>query len=265
LYAFEAGDLPRLPTRRGRIIRYPIKDGFLGAGEIMVTGLDNGCHQMDFMDGRLQVLDTYHQQVIDYAADFSSCVIHHPLPQAFLNDWAGGYAHINSLLGFKDFRLLLLHNGGFKTQRPSRLLVCDTGWKPVRQALVPGLGCHNIVLLEDSSLISCASLAGSLIDMRHCVIKVDDYMTRGLSVDEIGLVVGSSHFAVHKNRQFVPGRVHFFKRDGERQACLEVPAAPTDIRRIDGRDLGLSDYAKHGLDDYSLSHFSGKLWQPCSR
>jgi hypothetical protein len=265
LYAFEAGDMPRQATAQGRILRFPLQAGGLGAGEAVVAGLDNGCHQMDFMDGRLQVLDTYQQQIIDFAPDFSSHVLHHPLPRAARNDWAGGYAHCNSLLGFGDFRLLLLHNGGVKTRRPSLLLVCDRAWKPIRKALLPGLGCHNIVLLEDGSLLSCASLAGSLINMQGPWLKVDECMTRGMAVGDTELVIGTSHFAVRKERQFVPGRVHFFDRNGQRRNLLELPAAPTDIRRIDGQDLGLSEHAGRRLSPFSLAHFSGRQWQACSR
>lgn len=264
LYAF-AGDTPRFPTRQGRIIRFPLDGERLGIGETVAKGLDNGCHQIDFINGRLQVVDTYQQQIIDFAADFSCYEIHHPMPQASNDGWAGGYVHCNSLLGLKDFRLLLLHNGGLKTRRPSRLLVCDNEWKPLRQTLLPGLGCHNLVLLEDGSLLSCGSLAGALIDMQGIRIKVDDCMTRGLAVDETGLVVGASHFAVRKKRQFVSGRVHFFNRDGTRRACLELPAAPKEIRRIDGQDRGLSDHARHGLGQYSLSSFTGRQWQPYSK
>lgn len=265
LYAFEAGDMPRLPTRQGRIMRFPFEGGGLGPGETIVAGLDNGCHQMDFIDGRLQVIDTYQQQIIDFAPDFSSHELYYPLPQAARNDWAGGYVHYNSLLGFNGFRLLLLHNGGMKTRRPSLLLLCDREWNPIRQALLPGLGCHNIVLLEDGCLLSCASLAGSLIDMQGTRLQVDECMTRGMAVGDTELVIGASLFSIRKERQFVPGRVHFFDRNGERRACLELPAAPTDIRRIDGQDLGLSDYAGRRLSHHSLSHFSGKHWQTCSR
>lgn len=265
LYAFETRDAPRLPSYQGRIMRFSLEGSELGPGETLVAGLDNGCHQIDFMEGRLQVVDTYQQQIIDFTPDFSSYELHHPLPQAARNDWAGGYAHCNSLLGFNDFRLLLLHNGGVKTRRPSLLLVCNREWKPIRQALLPGLGCHNIVLLEDGCLLSCASPAGSMIDMQGSRFKVDECMTRGVAVGDAELVIGASHFAVREDRRLVPGRVHFFERNGERRASLELPAAPTDIRRIDGQDLGLSNYAGDRLSQYSLTHFSGRHWQRCSR
>jgi hypothetical protein len=41
----------------------------------------------------------------------------------------------------------------------------------------------------------------------------------------------------------VPGAIHFYDRaTWTRQASLRLPAAPTDVRRIDGQDFSLSNY-----------------------
>ena len=80
----------------------------------------------------------------------------------------------------------------------------------------------------------------------------DHKMLRGLSLDERQCVVGDSLFSTRVLRRYVPGKVHFFDRlSWHLNASLEVPAAPTEIRRIDGNDLSLTNYVRliAGLSD----------------
>ena len=54
IFAFEACDQPYSITRQGRLIRITVS----GGGDVVDTavlarGLDNGCHQIDFVQGRL--------------------------------------------------------------------------------------------------------------------------------------------------------------------------------------------------------------------
>ncbi|MDO8653368.1 MAG: hypothetical protein Q7R66_14375 [Undibacterium sp.] len=210
----------------------------------VAEGLDNGCHQIDFIGDKLHVVDTYQQRIIVYSPCFQEAKTYYPMPSAAYKSWDKGYVHCNSLLGVGKYILLLLHNGGKDTGRPSRVLVCNQALQPIHQFLLPGKGCHNLLVLEDGSLLVCNSLSGTLISHERKLVQVDNMMTRGLSVDQDQIVVGSSVYATRRNRIDIPGRVHFFNRDFERISTLELPAAPTDIRRIDGKDLSISNYAK---------------------
>ncbi len=244
IYAFEACDAVWSPTFRGRLVRLDIGAGRIARAEVVADTLDNGCHQIDFIDDCLCVVDTYNQRIVRFSPDFAERQTLRPLPAAKLNDWPGGYAHVNSLLQVGDNILLVLHNGAEHTGRPSAIAVLDRAWRLSDIWILPGSGCHNVVVLEDGSLLCCGSQNGELITRERAVGYVGPMMTRGLSVDAHGIVVGASHFAAREERFFTTGSVFFLDRQFRLRARLELPGAPTEVRRLDGNDYSLSALAR---------------------
>jgi hypothetical protein len=98
-------------------------------------------------------------------------------------------------------------------------------------------------VVEDGTLLSCGSAAGEIISLDGPLAKISTLMTRGLSVDAGSIVVGASKFSARADRQAVPGTVTFLDRDWTVRSIVDMPGAPTDIRRLDGEDLGLSGFA----------------------
>lgn len=98
-----------------------------------------------------------------------------------------------------------------------------------------------MVFLEDGEWLICDSRGGNLINRHGVVVHVGELLTRDLSVDKDTVVVGESGYATRLGRRYVPGNVHFFDRDYQHLSSLRLPAAPTDIRKIDGNDLSLSN------------------------
>ena len=133
----------------------------------------------------------------------------------------------------------------------------DPAWREVARWPLPGEGCHNLVVLEDGTLLSCGSLAGEIIGCDGPRACVSNMMTRGLSVDADRIVVGAGKFSAREGRQSVSGSVLFLDRMFRKQAEVPIPGAPTEIRRLDGRDLGLSEY-RLSLFDYPTTA-QGKL------
>lgn len=244
VYAFECCDLPRSYTQRGRIVRLTIENERITASSVLANELDNGCHQIDLIDGHLCVLDTYNQRVLRMAVDGTHAEFLHPLPAADGQDWSRGYVHVNSLLEIDDGIALLLHNGGTHTGKPSSVMFCDRDWQPQRLHTLDGAGCHNLALLEDGTLLACGSLNGALISTQGLNIPVSNQMTRGLSVGADEIVVGASTFSSRQNRHTRAGTVSFLKRDYTPELELDVPGAPTDIRRLDGQDYSLSSHVR---------------------
>lgn len=241
IYAFEACDEPRARTRRGRIIRL-FRDGdTIADADIFATGLDNGCHQIDFIHGHLCVADTYNQRIVRFAADGAADLLQ-PVSCGEAHDWDTGFAHINSLIARGDEIMLMLHNGADRTGRPSEIAVCDSTWRLIRRAPIAGMGCHNFAVLEDGTLLSCGSSDGELIGTNGVKVKICDMMTRGLSVDSTQIVVGGSTFSERDLRDQAGGAIHFLDRDYRPIATLPFPAPPMEIRRIDGRDRSLSAF-----------------------
>ncbi|MFN7961456.1 MAG: condensation domain-containing protein [Thermoanaerobaculia bacterium] len=245
IYAFQANDRLTAPTRRGRLLRLELEGSRIRDARVVAKGFDNGCHQLDFIGDRLYLLDTYNNRVLVLGPGFEVEREVYPLGPAGFNQWDEGYGHLNSILWHRGEIYLLQHNGTPKTGRPSELLRCDLELNVLEARPVPGGGCHNIVFLEDGSCLICDSQGGNLISPEGVVLHVDEMWTRGLAVDAEQIVVGSSIYgADRRKRRHLPGKVYFFDRRYRLLSTLEVPAAPTDIRRIDGEDLGLSSYQR---------------------
>jgi len=136
---------------------------------------------------------------------------------------------------------VLLHNNNLKH---SEVLVLGDGYEVVRRFPVDAGAAHNIVFTrDDAEYLIADSRAGRVITARGPIVD-DENMTmpRGISLDEQTCVVGDVYFAPRRFRRHVPGRVHFFdRRTWARTHLLSLPAAPTEIRRIDGRDASLSN------------------------
>lgn len=242
IYAFEACGEPREKTKQGRIVRFHIAGDAVVAADVFATGLDNGCHQIDFIHGRLCVIDTYNQQIVRFPAAGGAPEMLRPVPCGVDRDWAGGYVHLNSLIARGDEILLMLHNGAEKTGRDSEIGVFDREWRLIGREAVAGKGCHNFAILEDGMLLTCGSYAGELLGSDGLRVKVCDLMTRGLSVDATQIVVGGSTFSERDLRDDAGGAIHFLDRDYRLQATLPLPAPPMEIRRIDGQDRSLSGF-----------------------
>lgn len=242
ILAFEACDLAGLPTQRGRIVALERTGKRIAAARVVVDGLDNGCHQIDFIDGRLAILDSQQQRVLLLNLEGAAPEPIYPLGVLAERAWSKGYVHINSLAQIGDHILLLLHNGAAYTGRPSEVAVFDLRWREIGRWQLPGEGCHNLVVLEDGRVLSCGSAAGEIIDRDGALAKLSDRMTRGLSVDANTIVVGASKFSARRGRETTAGAVLFLDRDYRVRSTIELPGAPTEIRRLDGRDLGLSSF-----------------------
>ena len=238
IFAFEAGDSPWVQPGTGRIVRFAREDTGLGERETVATGLDNGCHQIAFVEDRLLVVDTYNQRLIAFDPGWQP-TFHHPIAPARYGEWGRGYVHMNALLARGDSFYLLLHKGG--KIGPSEILETDPAFRERRRIILSGYQCHDIALLENGELLSCNSAEGSLIDLRGEVVKIDNLLTRGLSVGVDEIAVGSSLLGARPHRNLIPGFVTFLDRDYRRLARLHMPAAPTQICRLDGRDLALSN------------------------
>jgi len=236
IYCFEAA--AAAGKGLGRIVRYRLADETLIEPRPLVEGLDNGCHQVDFFDGAFFVLDTYNQAVLEFDENWRLAARHHPLPPATFKQWTQGYVHMNSLLGRGRTIFLMLHKGG--TGERSEILVLDRAFRIERRISLDGYGCHDIVEKEDGRLLCCDSQSGRLIHHDGEPVQIDELMTRGLAVGPDEIAVGSSLFDERPHRLLIPGFVTFLDRSFNRIGRLHLPAAPTQIRRLDGNDLSLS-------------------------
>lgn len=237
LYAFGHTDATDSPSRSGRIVRFALDRDF--ASEILVTGLENGCHQIDFIGNDLHIVDTYQQRILIRDPDGRQSVAM-PVAPVSRTSRQPGYVHINSITARCGTIYLMLHNGAVG---PSEILCLDRSYAVTGRFAVSGRGCHNIVVLEDGELLSCGSIEGALVSNRGLNRNlIPGLMTRGLSVGGGLIAVGCSIFGTRKLRGRLPGVVMFLDREYRELGRIIVPGSPTDIRRIDGNDLSLANY-----------------------
>lgn len=255
IFAFEACDDVRSPSARGRIVRFRREGDRIVAADVIATGLDNGCHQIDIIDDRLCVTDTYGQRILRYPLTGGEGEVLRPIPGHAPRDdgpgedrdtdsdhWARGYAHVNSVIACGDAILLMLHNGADRTGRASEIARLDRDWRLIDRIPVDGLGCHGFAVLESGAVLTCGSMAGEIVSTDGVKVAVCDMMTRGLSVDADTVVVGGTAFAGRDARDEEQGRIVFLDRAYRHLATVPIPAPPMEIRRIDGRDRSLSDH-----------------------
>jgi hypothetical protein len=250
VYAFEAGDRPRSSSACGRIVRFHREGDRFAAAEVIATGLDNGCHQIDFVGDRLCVVDTYRQRILCLDPAGDAATVLRPIPGAPAGDWENGYAHVNSIVAHRDDILLMLHNGADRTGRPSEIARLDRDWRLVERIPIDGLGCHNVAVLEDGTLLACGSIEGGLVGPNGSRVPVGGLMTRGLSVGATEVAVGGSAFASREARDKLgeegEGAVFFLDRDYRPLGRIDMPAPVMEVRRLDGLDRGLSAHlARH--------------------
>ena len=237
LYGFNHCDKPYIPTCTGRVMRFTI--GSDAPAEVLLDGLENGCHQMDFIGDRLIIADTYKQRLLIWSSE-NDLGVSTPIPPVPHNIGPPEYVHMNSITARGDRVWLMLHNGG---QELSEIACLDLDLIEQSRVTLAGKGCHNIVVLEDGELLYCSSLDGRLRSNRGLTLDIlPGLMTRGLSVGAETIAIGSALFGNRAVRQRLPGMVTLLDRSYHMLDRIIVPGAPTDIRRIDGHDLSLANY-----------------------
>ena len=224
------------PDPTGSLVRFFYEDGALRGPDLLYHPLDHDCHQIDFFDGAMFVVDTLNQRVLEFDRHWRLVTAHQILPN---EGWDGPrYAHINSFYGRDDRIYLMMHN--YRKNVPSQIIEYDRNFRELSAVTLRSKGCHDIVRMENGAFVYCDSQSGSIASTDGVIVKVDQFLTRGLSVGPDEIAVGSSHFGQRIERALLPGFLTFFDRTFQRTGRIYLPAAPTQIRRLDGQDLSLS-------------------------
>lgn len=226
---------------KGRLLRFRIKANQIAAVTVVLRGLDDNVHQIDFVGEDLLVVDCYNACIIKARPDFT-CETYYPLGKMSREN-ASTY-HMNSVSGHPDGTIwVLLHNSNKKA---SEILVLNSNFEITRRFETSAGSAHNIVFTNDESEYLVAdTYGGRILSATGPVIENLQLLPRGISLDDTTCVFGESLFETRLFRRYVPGRIHFVDRQSwQIFTSLEVPAAPTDIRRIDGKDLSLSNYVR---------------------
>jgi hypothetical protein len=230
----------------GRIIRFTLTDGRMTAFEQLTTRLSPGCHQIDFVNGRLHVMDTYNNGLLIFRPSPARLELvgeHYPPGRLVHGVESANYAHMNSIWRCESGMYVLLHNATTKTGRPSEIARIDESYQIVERIPTGAANGHNI-LLYDGRFMFCDSQAGTLVSGTEPVFRCERF-TRGLSVTDDYVVVGRSEYGDRSERERLAGGISVLDHDFRLLSSIDLPGMVQEIRSIDGREYGLSGDGRH--------------------
>jgi hypothetical protein len=243
----------------GQIVRFHLEGCRARSVQIVLHGLNYGIHQVDFIEGRLVLVDTVKNRLLIYdGADALrgrswQCWSWQVYPTGvrevadFRRDRlrctrdSPHYRHFNSVFARGSEVYLVAHNRTRSSGRRSELYVLDRDLAPREIRDLRTAEVHNY-WTDGQQEIICASAKGTLRVDGVDVAQFGTY-TRGLSVgpDHI-LVGGSQHAAQRWGRDEGDGRVHVLDRSFRVLGRLTIPGTQVhEVRRVDGYELALSD------------------------
>jgi len=241
IYCFQACGRLRATDNRGRIIRLSVRHERIETVDVLLRGLDDGCHQIDFIGEDLLIVDCYNGEILEAQQATRITSTLRPLGKLPRQEAMSRY-HINSLTGHPDGTIwVLLHNNHHNA---SEIAVMSRTGTLLRRVSVNACAAHNIVLTGDNlEYLMCDSARGKVITGSGSVVADGMMLARGIALDDAICVIGDSAIAARDRRRFASGKIHFFQRSNwSLMSTLALPGAPTDIRRIDGNDLSITNY-----------------------
>jgi hypothetical protein len=241
IYCFQSCGRLRATENRGRIVKFSVQHERIETVDVLLRGLDDGCHQIDFIGEDLFIVDCYNGEILEAQRATRITSTLRPLGKLARQDAMSRY-HINSLTGHPDGTIwLLLHNNHHDA---SEIAVMSRTGALLRRVTLNACAAHNIVLTgDDLEYLICDSARGKVVSGSGIVVADGMMMTRGLALDDAICVIGESAIAPRERRRYASGKIHFFeRRNWKLISTLALPGAPTDIRRIDGNDLSITNY-----------------------
>lgn len=228
----------------GQLISFRLNDGRLVEPRRCVSSLSVGCHQMDFLDDRLYITDTYNNCLLVFVERDGRLIQserHYPAGELSDGRASPNYVHVNSVWRNAEGVHLVFHNETSKTERSSEVILLDDRHQIARRIPTHTSNAHN-VLRYGGALWICDSMDGSLKVDGRSVLETDKF-TRGLAVSSKYVIVGGSDYGGRQARDGLKGTVYFLDHEFRLLHTLVLPGMVSEIRIIGDRDYGLSNCA----------------------
>jgi len=227
----------RIPGSFGRLVTYcPGNGGVRGLAGFLSTGI----HQIDWIRGRLAVVDTYNNRILFYDRTGRRTGSAHPEGKLENGRSSVNYRHFNSVFSPGDKVLLVAHNQTVKSGRKSQIYELDSAWNNVRTIPTRSGSAHNVALIG-GGLWHCDSNGGGLVVGGDTVFQAPGLFTRGLAVNGSHILIGGSTLAEREHRTATDGLVVVLNRrfEEEGRVLLEGSGGVQEIRFLEN-DLCLS-------------------------
>lgn len=230
-------------NRKGRLIEFYISnEGILYHSNVIMMQLSEGCHQIDWINGQLLIMDSYNNRILSFNLSTGGSKGFFPLGYLREGRQSHNYAHMNSILKVENYYLLYCHNETKKTGRPSSILVLSEPQNVLKEIQTTDENGHNIVAFQ-GRLYHCDSMNGTLKADSEVVFKCPHF-TRGLSINKDVIIVGGSEYAERSQRQFATGHLYVLSLDHKLLDDFPMPGMVQEVRRIDAPDYSLSQHSR---------------------
>jgi PKHD-type hydroxylase len=218
-YVFGTHGDVHVPTFQGFIAHFEIHDGNVTDWKEVVTGLDNGVHQILLYKDYLYILESYIQRITKVSTTTWEETHVYPLPNAisswyFVNGLEGSfqdYVHMNALT-VQDDRFYIscpqlrnkVENGQPSQDRvPTIIKVFSSDWKLIDELNTGRYFCHDLVFIGHE--IYFADATNTICKINIVTKEVSEVWSvhpfspdlrricRGLSIGEDGTVLVGTH------------------------------------------------------------------------
>jgi len=227
----------RIPRSFGRLLEVDLETGgFKTLARFMSTGV----HQIDVVQGRLAVADTYNNRFLLFSDRGKRLTSIYPCGPLKNGRASHNYRHFNSVFSSRDTIYVVAHNQSAKTGRTSEIFVLDPEWRLLRVIPTESGSAHNVCEI-DGELWHCDSRGGSLVKDGDPVFREPGLFTRGLAVNQDHILVGGSVHTRREDREATNGQVIVMDRGFELLSRIHLMGSGgvQEIRFLT-EDLGMS-------------------------
>lgn len=230
IYVFE-----NIKGQTGRILK--IRPPFEAV--CVIKDLSPGCHQIDALDNKLYITDTYNNRILVYSLDnFDLKNVYYPFGELKNGRNSDNYAHINSIYHKDGMFYIMAHNETHKTGKTSVIYICDNNFKILKSIETHANSAHNIVI-KGNDLWYCDSLNYTVVKNNKVVLQYEN-LSRGLSITDNIIAIGESTYGSRNTRGTLPGWVNFYDHDLNFISRHETEGLVSEIRAIKSKDYSLS-------------------------
>ncbi len=235
----------RMSYRSGRVVRFTLTGDGMSDCKQVITKLSPGCHQIDFLDAQLYIMDTYNNRLLVFdrnGSRWSQTAEYYPGGTLSDGRKSPNYAHMNSLWRSGDGDIwLMFHNETLKTGNHSEIVRLDANHEIAQRITTDASNAHNVVSI-DGKFLYCDSLASTVVHGDQVVYR-SEYFTRGLAVTDDLVLVGHSQYGARELRDELGGSIAVLDRHFNLLQVIPTPGMVQDIRAASEVDLAMSQSA----------------------
>ena len=232
--------LNKVSEKEAHIVAYQLLNNKIQkqSRNIVIHGLDEAIHQIDFFNNTLYLTDTHNNRILAFTKKGKKINQYYPLGEINNGRGSPNYGHINSIFSDLKHVYLVCHNNSVHSGKTSEILKTDMEFNVLNKITTSSQSAHNVILYQ-GKLYHCDSL--------NSLLKVDDKplfqtmeFTRGLAMTNDKIIVGDSNYAKRKDRSKSKGSIYLLNHDGKLIEKLMIPGMIQEIRVLGEKDYGLS-------------------------